>query len=135
MTHFPISVIILALAVTANPVVKIGNLESLTPAKISGQVYMNDENTIVIKDFKIEIGLAGQRVGYFLAGISDSPPVEIDFYQRRFKNYRNADWTDIDDEMESTLFHYSFDGIAFQYNDISPPLIPGTPGFYRRELT
>ena len=54
MTHFPISVIILALAVTANPVVKIGNLESLTPAKISGQVYMNDENTIVIKDFKIE---------------------------------------------------------------------------------
>ena len=133
MTNFPIAALILALAVTANPVVKIGNLESLTPAKISGQVYMNDENTIVIKDFKIEIGLAGQRVGYFLAGISDSPPVEIDFYQRRFKNYRNADWTDIDDE--STLLHYSLDGISFQYNDASSSLISGSSGFYRNELT
>ena len=66
---------------------------------------MKDENTIVIKDFKIEHGLAGGRPGYFLAGISDTPPFEIDFYQRRCKNSWNAKWTDIDDE--SSLLHYS----------------------------
>ena len=70
-----------------------------------------------------------------LAGISDTPPRRIDFNQRKFKKTWQGRWTDIDDEMERTLFHYSFDGKSFQYNDISPPLIPGTLGFFRRELT
>ena len=58
----------------------------------------------------------------------------------------NDNWTDIDEKMESSLLHYSLDGISFQYNDysldgilfqyndITPPLIPGIPGFYRKEL-
>ena len=62
MKHFPIVALILALAVTAKAVVKIGNLVDLSPANISGHVYMNDENTIVIKDFKIERGLAGKVI-------------------------------------------------------------------------
>ena len=135
MTHFPIAALILALAVTAKTVVKIGNLENLSPAKISGQVYMKDENTIVIKDFKMKYGLISGSSGYFLAGISDTPPRRIDFNQRTFKKTWQGTWTDIDDEMESTLFHYSLNGISFQYNDISPPLIPASPGFYRKELT
>ena len=136
MKHFPIASLIFSLSVTliGAEYVKIGNLENLSPSWISGKVYMLDENTIVIKDFKINNGLIEQTTGYFLAGISDTPPERIDFNQRKFKNTWHDTWTDIDDEMESTLFHYSFDGISFQYNDISPPLIPGTTGFYRREL-
>ena len=132
MKHFPIATLIFVLTVTAKTIVKIGDLEDLSPANISGEVYMKDENVIVIQDFKIEHGLAGGRPGYFLAGITDTPPIEIDFYQRRFKNSRNAKWTDIDDE--SSLLHYSLDGKSFQYNDTSA-LISGTPGFYRKELT
>ena len=137
MKHFPIAALIFSLTVTliGAKYVKIGTFENLSPSKISGQVYMKDENTIVIKDFKMKHGLAGRSPGYFLAGISDTPPRRIDFNQRKFKKTWQGTWTDIDDEMESTLFHYSFDGIEFQYNDISPPLIPGTPGFYKRELT
>ena len=122
--------------------VKIGDLVNRSPAEISGQVYMKDENTIVVKDFKIKHGLSGGRPGYLLAGIrffenSDKPPRRIDFNQRKFKNFWETweRWTDIDDEMESTLFHYSLNGISFQYNDISPPLIPASSGFYRSELT
>ena len=77
----------------------------------------------------------------YLAGISDTPPNIIDFYRRRFAQTGHGNWTDIDEEMESSLLHYSFDGILFQYNDITPPLIPafpglipGFPGFYRKEL-
>ena len=136
MTHFPSVALILGLSVILIRAenVKIGNIANVSPANISGHVYMKNENTIVIKDFKIKHGLAGGRPGYFLAGISDTPPRRIDFNQRKFKKTWQDTWTDIDDEMESTLFHYSFDGISFQYNDISPPLIPGTLGFYRREL-
>ena len=136
MKHFSIASLIFSLSVTliGAEYVKIGNLENLSPSKISGKVYMKDENTIVVKDFNIKHGLAAERPGYFLAGISDTPPRRIDFNQRKFKKTWQGTWTDIDDEMESTLFHYSFDGISFQYNDISPPLIPGTTGFYRREL-
>jgi hypothetical protein len=76
--------------------------------------------------------LAGRRPGYFLAGISDTPPMEIDFYRKRFRNSWIADWTDIDDE--SSLLFYNLDGISFQYNDASS-LISGSPGFYRKELT
>ena len=70
----------------------------------------------------------------YLAGISDTPPNIVDFYRRRFAQTGHGNWTDIDEEMESSLLHYSFDGILFQYNDITPPLIPGFSGFYRKEL-
>ena len=71
MTHFPSVALILGLSVTLirAEYVKIGNIANLSPANISGHVYMKNENTIVIKDFKIKHGLAGGRPGYFLAGI------------------------------------------------------------------
>ena len=86
----------------------------------------------------------------YLAGISDTPPRIIDFYRRQFSKTWHGNWNDIDVEMERSLLHYSFDGILFQYNDITPPWIPGFPGiqggvislywipgfpgFYRKEL-
>ena len=72
MKHFPIASLIFSLSVTliGAEYVKIGNLENLSPSKISGKVYIKDENTIVIKDFKMKHGLARRSPGYFLAGIA-----------------------------------------------------------------
>ena len=71
MTHFSSVALILGLSVTliCAEYVKIGNIANLSPANISGHVYMKNDNTIVIKDFKIKHGLRGGRPGYFLAGI------------------------------------------------------------------
>ena len=71
MTHFSGVALILGLSVTITcaEYVKIGNLTNLSPATISGHVYMKNESTIVIKDFKIKRGLAGGGPGYILAGI------------------------------------------------------------------
>ena len=74
MTHFPSVALILGLSVTLirAEYVKIGNIANLSPANISGHVYMKNENTIVIKDFKIKRGLAGGGPGYILAGTKGS---------------------------------------------------------------
>mgnify|MGYP001233432271 CR=1 FL=1 len=72
MKHYPIASLIFSLSVTliGAEYVKIGNITNLSPATISGHVYMKNENTIVIKDFKMKHGLARRSPGYFLAGIA-----------------------------------------------------------------
>jgi len=134
----PKSIWILALFVTFAKAkfFKIGDIQDKSPADISGQVFMKDDNTIVIKDFTIEHGLAGERTGYFLLGRKflgnsdiSTPPRKVDFEKR---TYKYSETYQIEDE--SSLLHYSLDGVAFQYNDENLPLINGTHGFYRKEL-
>ena len=101
-----------------------------------GPGFLKKDATRLKQDLALKLLSKGLfYIRAMLAGISDTPPRRIDFNQRKFKKTWQGRWTDIDDEMERTLFHYSFDGKSFQYNDISPPLIPGTLGFFRRELT